>query len=338
MHVDLPALPTGYQPARATESDIPAMLALLRSYEEGVTGSTSWTEGEVAEPFTTEKGRRDTAVVLAKDADRIAGYFQAHRDSAERWYGDATVALGLEETGRAALCGAGLSWVEQTALANADGADPVRMTHWCWAEDDAFARSLAGLGYEPVRAFIEMHLDLADRAPQSPNPEVAIRQADLTDLHGADARTVYEMISESFRDHYDYKERTFEQFMQRRTDGANADLDGWFIAEIDGRAAGATIHSNGYLADHNANYIDNLGTVRWARGKGVAKAMLEHSFQRAQRQGRAAVKLHVDAESPTGATTLYESVGMRRNKVGQEWQKFLHHSPDAVRATPLSGD
>ncbi|MEZ5089508.1 MAG: GNAT family N-acetyltransferase [Micropruina sp.] len=66
----------------------------------------------------------------------------------------------------------------------------------------------------------------------------------------------------------------------------------------------------------DADYVANLGVLRSGRGRGVAKALLHAAFARAQADGRAAVRLHVDAESPTGATRLYESVGMYRRVVG----------------------
>ena len=67
----------------------------------------------------------------------------------------------------------------------------------------------------------------------------------------------------------------------------------------------------------------HLGVLREGRGRGVAKALLHASFARYAADGRAAVKLHVDADSPTGATHLYESVGMYRRLVGYDYHKHL---------------
>ncbi|WP_153503105.1 GNAT family N-acetyltransferase [Cumulibacter manganitolerans] len=322
MELQIPTSP--HATLRAAEpADVPAVLTLLRAHEAAVSGEPSWNEGEVAEPFTTDKGRRDTRMVVGERDGAVVAHFLATRDTADRWYGDATVDVSLPAAAHADLTHTGLAWVERTAATNAEGTQRVRITHWCWENDARFAESLAAAGYQPVRAFIEMHLDLDGRASTPPTDAVRIRQADLSDLAGPDARMMYELISESFRDHYDYHERTYDEWLERRTAGANYDPDGWFIAEVDGTPAGGLIHDTGYVAEHGANYVANLGTLRWARGRGVAKALLEHSFARAAAQGRRAVKLHVDAESPTGATALYESVGMHRHKVGQEWQRFV---------------
>jgi hypothetical protein len=55
----------------------------------------------------------------------------------------------------------------------------------------------------------------------------------------------------------------------------------------------------------------------------LAKALLYRGFAVSRDEGRTSVKLFVDAESPTGATRLYESVGMTREHVVLEWQKWI---------------
>jgi ribosomal protein S18 acetylase RimI-like enzyme len=56
----------------------------------------------------------------------------------------------------------------------------------------------------------------------------------------------------------------------------------------------------------------NLIGVRpeWRR-RGIAEALLRAAFAEFFRRGELRVALGVDAESPTGATRLYERVGMR---------------------------
>jgi ribosomal protein S18 acetylase RimI-like enzyme len=46
------------------------------------------------------------------------------------------------------------------------------------------------------------------------------------------------------------------------------------------------------------------------RGRGLGRALLLHTFAEFQRRGMNRISLGVDAENPTGATRLYESVGM----------------------------
>jgi ribosomal protein S18 acetylase RimI-like enzyme len=58
-------------------------------------------------------------------------------------------------------------------------------------------------------------------------------------------------------------------------------------------------------------WIRVLGVRRPWRGCGRGRALLLHAFREFRRRGFARAGLGVDAESPTGANRLYESVGMR---------------------------
>ena len=57
--------------------------------------------------------------------------------------------------------------------------------------------------------------------------------------------------------------------------------------------------------------MDTLGTLEPWRGQGLGRALLLHAFGELYRRGERRVALAVDAGNETGATHLYESVGMR---------------------------
>ena len=54
----------------------------------------------------------------------------------------------------------------------------------------------------------------------------------------------------------------------------------------------------------------SIGVVREHRGHGVARALLRARMADDVARGFISTILHVDATNPTGATGLYESVGM----------------------------
>jgi mycothiol synthase len=54
-----------------------------------------------------------------------------------------------------------------------------------------------------------------------------------------------------------------------------------------------------------------IGVRRPWRGRGLGRALLLHTFGEFRRRGVNRITLGVDSENPTGATKLYESVGMR---------------------------
>jgi ribosomal protein S18 acetylase RimI-like enzyme len=65
----------------------------------------------------------------------------------------------------------------------------------------------------------------------------------------------------------------------------------------------------------NDGWIATLGTRRGYRKIGLGRAMLLAGMHRLKADGVAIAKLGVDAENPTGALGLYESVGFEREMV-----------------------
>jgi ribosomal protein S18 acetylase RimI-like enzyme len=59
-----------------------------------------------------------------------------------------------------------------------------------------------------------------------------------------------------------------------------------------------------------SGYIASLGVLRSYRGRGLGLALLRHGIATLFARGRRRVTLHVDSESLTGATRLYERAGM----------------------------
>lgn len=65
-------------------------------------------------------------------------------------------------------------------------------------------------------------------------------------------------------------------------------------------------------------------TVRRAwRRRGIALALLRHSFAALYQAGKRKVSLEVDAENHTGATRLYEKAGMHVDRRQETFEKEL---------------
>ncbi|GAB3300470.1 GNAT family N-acetyltransferase [Epidermidibacterium keratini] len=323
MKTQLPTFPdsTGVTAYAATIEDAPEMLELARRVETETTGETSYTLEEISAPLTSESGRRDTSVVVLRRDGVLVGFVDITHDNTERYYIGVTIDHALPRSVYDAVAAESIAWCERSALADSDG--PVRLKEYAAETDEPLRTALAAAGFAEARGFYEMHIDLDGAQLPSRSPGVVVRRVDTSDLGGDDVRLAHHLVTETFRDHYDFIERPFEKWVERHRDNAGSDFNSWWIAEVDGEPVGVRIDNSRYLDSHNAAYVANLGTLRSARGRGVASTLLAHAFEHATSQGRDAVKLHVDAESPTGATRLYESVGMRRNHVDHEWQKVL---------------
>jgi mycothiol synthase len=73
----------------------------------------------------------------------------------------------------------------------------------------------------------------------------------------------------------------------------------------------------------DAASVESLGVRPAWRGRGVGRALLLAAFGELQRRGIPAVELGVDLENQTGATRLYEQVGMRAVRRAERWEKEL---------------
>ncbi len=96
----------------------------------------------------------------------------------------------------------------------------------------------------------------------------------------------------------------------------------WF-AMLDGEDVGFLHETDHYVEDEDAGYVWRLGVEERVRGRGVAKALLFSSFAAMRGRGRFAALLHVDSANATGATRLYESVGMSSVLVLDMWRCTL---------------
>lgn len=125
-----------------------------------------------------------------------------------------------------------------------------------------------------------------------------------------------EMFNQTFIDHWNHHELTVEQAEHEISDPnyrpdmdlVAIDPDGTFAAFCD-----CFIHPE--ENEHKGSkegWIGGLGTRRGFRKRGLGRAMLLSGMQRLQAVGMDKALLAVDAENPSGATRLYESVGFRK--------------------------
>lgn len=122
-----------------------------------------------------------------------------------------------------------------------------------------------------------------------------------------------------------------EEGLRREWEDLALGDDAWLV-ELDGKLAGyATVerHRDRTIADGyderelvgailcdwkrygDWGWVANVGVRGPWRGRGIGEALLRTAFSEFWRAGERRVALGVDADNPTGATRLYERVGMR---------------------------
>lgn len=308
----LPTIP-GYTTRAVRLDDAPAIADMLNREAGQWGGEDTITAAEYAHDLQ-EPGMDialDTAVVLdaagqpAAAADVMTGspFVRAH----------CYVRVAPEQCGRG--IGTELTrWAvararERTAAAPAG----VRVTATASTRSSnaAAAALLAAEGFTLVRAFFRMQIALGDPPPAPAWPEgLAVR----TMTPNVDDRALYRAVEEAFRDHWGHvdtpEEEGLAEWQHYLAGNPSFDPETVFVAESpNGEIAGfATCFPPAQPGD--PGYIWQLGVRRPWRKRGLGRALLLHAFEAFRQRGVERAVLGVDADSPTGATRLYESAGM----------------------------
>lgn len=180
-------------------------------------------------------------------------------------------------------------------------------------------------GFQIVRWFLELERDLTQPIPEfTPPPGIAIRP--MEDLH-QDIPAFYKAFDEAFRDHFHPVQLTLEQTQHLvNSPGFRPDLT-LLAFGADNDPAGvcdAQIRTNyNEQNQKREGMINTLGVRRPYRKVGLGRALLTRGLQLLQKEGMTTAVLYVDAESPTGATRLYESVGFTERKRSMVFEKAL---------------
>ena len=286
-----------------TADDLPALAEFLRRDEERLTGRPSLIgAGDVREWTSRADLEHDSWLCEDELGITAASWLDVTADVA-----GAVVAVGeraqSSDTGNelVALC-------EQRARAY--GA--ARMHQFALGVDTYARELLTSHGYEDVRHFYDMAIELTER------PQLA--DVEIENLEPEEAKAFYDALDLSFQDHWEHHSHPFAEWYERHSSNPNFDLSLWYLIRSDGEIAAVARNE----ANRNGGgYVGALGVRREFRGRGYAKALLYRTFAEFWDRGVPRVTLGVDAESPTGATRLYERVGMHVEGENVVYEKAL---------------
>jgi mycothiol synthase len=178
-------------------------------------------------------------------------------------------------------------------------------------------------GYQPVRYHWRMEIVLNGPPELSRWPVgIALRPFDK-DQH---ATAVWQAENEAFRDHPGSTAWTLEDWQRERFDDPEFDPSLWAVAWDRDEVAGFSV--NRYRM--GIGWIRSVGVRRPWRKRGIAEALLLHSFGEYYGRGTRTIGLGVQANNPTGATRLYQRVGMHPASEHVTYEKVLRagHAAD----------
>ena len=275
-----------------TDADAPAIAELVAADSEVVTGRPSHLGPSDVRGWWSRVDLAQDSWLLEEDG----------MPAAAAWlfpYGEKAAFAGIVAQGKKGR-GLGAAMVARAEEAAKRRGLP-RMHTWIPPEDEAAVALLRARGYEQVRIFYEMAVEL-DTEPDEPTvPSGLVLDA----FREADARAFHDAIEEAFEDHWEWHGTPFDEWWELRR---NEDHTLWFVVR-DGDELAAAVRND---AERNGGgYVGIIGVRRAWRGRGLAKALLHRTFGEFWKRGERRVSLDVDADSLTGATKLYEAVGMR---------------------------
>jgi mycothiol synthase len=185
--------------------------------------------------------------------------------------------------------------------------------------DDSLMRDvLQADGWKAIRHSFHMRIDLGDEPPEPVWPDGFAPR----NIRPGEEERVYEANQEAFADHWDFHREPFDVWRSFALDH-KFDPSLWWLVEDDGEVAAFSLNSWHFSGDPRFGWIGSLGVRRPWRRRGLATALLLHSFRDFRERGATRVGLGVDGQNTTGAVALYESVGMRVVRRNDTYEKTL---------------
>ncbi len=332
---DDPGLPIGWR-AGTIDGDDPAQVerltAMLRAHERAGRG---WASGSEEDILVELQGLEMRANVVVRDEAGVIWAWGSVHDRAEgRMLYVHVVDQTLADNHARACSDLLFAWAEGQAERVGSERDRIvqQIDTGSFADDTRQHAWLEEAGFTKVRTWWQMSRSVtpaesdlvADPAAWERDGVVfrrVERQGDgMPDE--VDLRAVHDVLEGAFTDHFNSAEETFHEFIHRLREDPGHRWDHWWLAEVDGEAAGALVGTVSEAASGpDGSYVAYLGVLESARGRGVAKGLLHTIIADAAASGRDRVGLEVDADSPTGADGLYVAMGWGTKYITESWHK-----------------
>jgi len=310
-------LPAGYELRAPTPDDFDAVAAVMVADELDDAGQVTLGADFIGGEWSRLGANIATDAWVAVDRDgTVVAYAQVLLE-------DTTVARSWgvvhpEHRGRG-VGSALIDRVDARATELLRGAPSGRFRHAINANDRAAAVLLEARGLRPVHHFWHMQTDLAGPPDPGPEPE-GIDIAGIDPAH--DLPIVHSILDEAFIDDRSHHPKPFARWVEDETSSPHYDPTLWLLARDGGESAGVLTASVG----EDRGWVEYLAVLAPFRSRGIASALLRRSFAAFADRGVQRALVSVDAQNPTGATGVYERVGMRVVKRWDLWERTLDGS------------
>lgn len=251
------------------------------------------------------------AWVVTDGDGTVVGYGQVRHDEP-----DLVGSWGVVHPGRRGrgIGSALFDRIEERASELLEGVARPRFRHAISGADRAAAAMAGERGLRPFRHFWHMQIDLEGHVEPGPAPDgIEIGGIEPRD----DLRAIHKIVEVAFADDPGENTEPFDRWVEEHTTGPSYDPTLWLLARDGSLPVGALTASAG----DDVGWVDYLAVLGSHRGRGVGSALLRRAFATFAARGLGRVRLNVDAENVTGATAVYERVGMRVVNRWDLWER-----------------
>jgi ribosomal protein S18 acetylase RimI-like enzyme len=330
-------LPEGWSvgtPDPDDPADVERLTELLRAHERDGRGWAGAGKEDVLVEVSDRGLRTRQNVVVRDETGVVRAWGSVHDRAGGRMLFLHVVERGIDERLGRACSDLLVEWAAGQAreVGGARGLAVQQIDTGSFADDERQHRWLAAGGFEKVRTWWQMKRPVTpDEVALVPDParwqldEVQVRLvekgADGKPVD-ADLRKVHDVLEAAFTDHFNSKPETFDEFVHRLREDPGHRWDHWWLAELGDTPVGALVATvSESTGGPDGSYVDYIGVIGLARGRGVAKGLLRTVIADAAARGRDRVGLEVDADSPTGADRLYRGMGWETSYVTESWHR-----------------
>jgi mycothiol synthase len=287
------AVPEGFQSSRPRVAEAAEVAALIAEMELAQEGEAETTTADVQRDWNVLDTNRD--VWLVRRDRRLVGYGAAERHPCR------VVTDGFVHPNSTGL-GIG-RFLVRALEARARELESKGVIHTGVSLNDAAGqRLLEAEGYRAARRFLRMLVEL-EGPPQVPE----LSGIEVRPLAAGEEAAFHSVYERTFAALWGHVPTSSEDWWARRAaEGTDTSL--FFVAVRNDEIVGQISCD---AERYGGGFVNTLGVLPEARGLGVGRLLLLRAFAAFWERGQRRVTLGVDAENETGATRLYESVGMQ---------------------------